>query len=86
MKGLSVDVGALEGGSSVDFVVRASEPSKTVEVDEVLRDVLVAGAEGGFEGVFVADGVGVEAVLGAEACKLSLTSPYSFHSSTSSRS
>lgn len=86
MKGLSVDVGALEGGSSVDFEARASELSKTAEGDEVLRGVLVAGAEGGFEGVFVADGEGVEAGLGAEACKLSLTSPYSFHSSTSSRS
>ena len=58
------------------------------EVDvDCLRGVLVEGAEVGLEGVFVAEGVGVEDGRGPpEAWRFSLSSPYSFHSSTSSRS
>ena len=70
-------------GVSVAAVVGLEE---SVDVVEVLSGVPAEGADGGFEGVFVADGVGVEADLGAEAWILSLSSPYSFHSSTSSRS
>lgn len=48
----------------------------------------IVGAVGAFEGVFVADGVGVteNVFAGAEGSTFSLSSPYSFHSSTSSRS
>lgn len=46
------------------------------------------GAVGAFEGVLVAEGVGVteKVFAGAEGSTFSLNSPYSFHSSTSARS
>ena len=49
---------------------------------------VVAGSFGGaFEGVDAAEGVGVDADAGAGAKeRFSLISPYSFHSSTCSRS
>ena len=66
------------GGTSLDGVF--------VEVVEVFRGVPTEGAGGGLEGVFVAEGVGVDIELGAENVRFSLISPYSFQSSTSSRS
>lgn len=59
-----------------------------VSVDVGAFDGVVVGVEviaGGLDGVFDADGVGVEGAPGAGP-SFSLSSPYSFHSSTSSRS
>ena len=47
----------------------------------------MSSADGAFDGVFAAEGVGVDGGGFAEgAPRLSLISPYSFHSSTCSRS
>lgn len=54
---------------------------------DVARAVVAGCCGGGFEGVDAADGVGVDAdaVVAAKE-RFSLISPYSFHSSTCSRS
>lgn len=81
VRGLSVDEGgAKEGGVAADVV--GALDGVTVVFDGVIVD-----GWGALEGVFVAeaDGVDVEgAVDGAPT--FSLSSPYSFHSSTSSTS
>lgn len=98
MSGLSdvVEEGARGGGVSA---ARVADDEVETEMDgalvgvsgsavevEVLREVLAEGLVGGLEGVVVAEGVGVDIGFGAEAWTFSLSSPYSFHSSTSSRS
>ena len=59
---------------------------ESVEVIEDFSGVPIEGTDEGFEGVFVVEGVGVDDACGPENKRLSLISPYSFHSSTSSRS
>ena len=89
---IGVSVAVDDGG--LEFISEAA----VVEVEEVLGDGLsvdcveffsgvpAGGADGGLEGVLAAEGEGVDAAFGTEKSRLSLISPYSFHSSTSSRS
>ena len=72
--------GTLEGDSEVVVDVFVEDSV------EVFSRVPVVGACGGFEGVFAAEGVGVAGAGCPPNERLSLISPYSFHSSTSSRS
>ena len=69
-----VGAGAELGKGVDDVVVERFEEEATID-------------GGGLEGVFVEEGVGVEAAGGtSENIRFCLISPYSFHSSTSSRS
>ena len=69
------------------LVAAGAEPGRGVEADVVGFEDEATIDGGGLEGVFVAEGVGVEAAGGAsEKMRFCLISPYSFHSSTSSRS
>ena len=77
-EGESEVIVAVVGGLSLNGVL--------VVVVLVFKGVPTEGAGGGFEGVFVAEGVGVDVGLGVGNVRFSLISPYSFQSSTSSRS
>ena len=81
-----MDVGGWGGGSVKEVAGTFGAFGSSDREVELLRGVLVEGADVGLEGVFAAEGVGVDTGKGPEAWRLSFSSPYSFHSSTSSRS
>ena len=74
-----------ESGVGVMWVVRFEEVGSGGLVGVFIGVDSCIDVGGGLEGVFVADAVGVDTDA-VEEPRLSLTSPYSFHSSTCSRS
>ena len=80
------DAEDLEGDSGAFVDVAELGCGMSVEVVELFKGVPAEAAGGGLDGVFAADGVGVEVAGCWEKLRLSLISPYSFHSSTSGRS
>lgn len=82
------NVDAKEVSLDSDFLAEAESIFDGVAVEDLeLSDGAVFDMVdvGGFEGVFAAEGVGV-GLTGADSSSCSFSSPYSFHSSTSSMS